>query len=87
VLHKLGHTADADSALAKAIALAGEAPALQCAEVYAQWENKPKALSWLETALRAHDPGLPRLKVDPLLDPLRNDPRFQAIERELKFPD
>jgi hypothetical protein len=27
------------------------------------------------------------LKTDPLMDPLRNEPRFQAIERELKFPD
>jgi hypothetical protein len=27
------------------------------------------------------------LKAEPLLDPLRKEPRFQAIERELKFPD
>jgi hypothetical protein len=26
------------------------------------------------------------LKTDPLMDPLRKEPRFQAIERELKFP-
>ena len=32
------------------------------------------------------DPGLVTLRTDPLLDPLRNEPRFQAIERQLKFP-
>jgi hypothetical protein len=40
----------------------------------------------LETAFRLRDPGLETIKVDPLLDPLRNDPRFQAIEKALKFP-
>ncbi len=46
----------------------------------------PKALEWLETALRLRDGGLAWLRVDPLLDPLRNQPRFQAIERALRFP-
>jgi len=27
------------------------------------------------------------VKTDPLLDPLRKEPRFQAIERALRFPD
>ena len=27
------------------------------------------------------------LKTDSLMDSLRKEPRFQAIERELKFPD
>jgi hypothetical protein len=27
------------------------------------------------------------LKTDPLMDPLRQEPRFQAVMRELKFPD
>jgi hypothetical protein len=35
----------------------------------------------------ARDPGPVYLKTDPLLDPLRKEPRFQAIERELKFPN
>jgi hypothetical protein len=34
-----------------------------------------------------HDSGLGRLRADPLLDPLRQERRFQAIERELKFPE
>jgi hypothetical protein len=36
--------------------------------------------------MRLRDPGLVLLKTDPLMDPLRNEPRFQAIERQLKFP-
>ena len=31
---------------------------------------------------RMRDPGLELLKTDPLLDPLRKEPRFQAIERD-----
>jgi hypothetical protein len=37
--------------------------------------------------MRLRDPGSPNLKCDSLLDPLRNEQRFQAIERELKFPE
>ena len=45
-----------------------------------------KALEWLERAARMHDLDLVYLKVEADLDPLRNEPRFQTIERELKFP-
>jgi len=37
--------------------------------------------------MRRRDPTLEDIKVSRLLDPLRNEPRFQAIERELKFPN
>jgi hypothetical protein len=33
------------------------------------------------------DDGLVDMKADPLLDPLRKEPRFQAVERALMFPD
>jgi hypothetical protein len=26
-------------------------------------------------------------RTDPLIDPLRKEPRYQAIERNMKFPD
>ena len=42
---------------------------------------------WLETALRLRDAGLENLKTDSLMDPLRQEPRFQAVVRELKFPN
>jgi hypothetical protein len=72
--------------LAKLQAARGEDAAYQCAEIYAQWSNLAESLHWLDIAVRLHDSGLVLLKVDPLLDPLRNEPRFQAIERQLKFP-
>jgi hypothetical protein len=63
----------------------GDAEAIQFAGIYAQWGNSPTALKWLETAYRTHDPGLLALETEPMLDPLREDPRFKAIERKLKF--
>jgi tetratricopeptide (TPR) repeat protein len=87
IYEKLGRRADAEAELAKLKAALGDSAAYQCATIYAQWGNRAKALEWLETALRLRDPGLVYLKTDPLLDPLRKEPRFQAIERELKFPD
>jgi TolB-like protein/Tfp pilus assembly protein PilF len=83
---KLGRHADAEAELAKLKASMGEASAYQYAEIYAQWGNRAQALEWLETALRLRDSGLIYVKTDPLLDPLRKEPRFQAIERDLKFP-
>jgi hypothetical protein len=37
--------------------------------------------------MRNRDPYLAYTKVSFFFDPLRNEPRFQAIERALKFPD
>jgi TolB-like protein/DNA-binding winged helix-turn-helix (wHTH) protein/Flp pilus assembly protein TadD len=84
---RLGRHADAEAALAREKALEGDTGAVDYAVTYAQWGNIPKALSWLDTALRLVDPELRRVKTEPLLDPLRKEPRFQAVERALKFPN
>jgi TolB-like protein/DNA-binding winged helix-turn-helix (wHTH) protein len=82
---KLGRHADAEAILAKIRASYGDAPAWWYSLMYAQRGDTARALDWLEAAMRTRDPFLD-LK-DPLLDPLRKEPRFQAIERALKFPD
>jgi tetratricopeptide (TPR) repeat protein len=84
--HKLGRQADAETALARFKALEGNGGAYGYATIYAQWGNTGEALTWLETALQLRDPQLIDLKTEPLLDPLRKEPRFQAVMRELKFP-
>jgi tetratricopeptide (TPR) repeat protein len=86
IYDKLGLHADAEAALSKIKAALGDNAAYQYGTIYAQWGNQAKALEGLETALRLRDSGLENLKIDPLLNPLRKEPRFQAIERELKFP-
>jgi hypothetical protein len=82
---KLGRHADAETMLAKIRASSGDAPAWWYSQMYAQWGDTSRALDWLEAATRTRDLWLD-LK-HPLVDPLRKEPRFQAIERELKFPD
>jgi tetratricopeptide (TPR) repeat protein len=84
---KLGRRADAEVVLAKLKGALGDAFPYDCAAIYAQWGNSSKALNWLDTALRLRDGDLMRLKADPLMDPLRKEPRFQAVMRQLKFPN
>jgi TolB-like protein/Tfp pilus assembly protein PilF len=83
---KLGRHADAEAMLRKIRASQGDADAVLYAMIYAQWGSTAKALEWLDTAVRLRVPDLEAMKASPALDPLRKDPRFQAIERELKFP-
>jgi len=87
VYEKLGRHAAAQAELTKWQARFADAGAYQDSTIYAQWGNTDKALEWLATAMRVPDQGLTFLKTDPLMDPLRKEPRFQAIERALKFPN
>jgi DNA-binding winged helix-turn-helix (wHTH) protein/TolB-like protein/Tfp pilus assembly protein PilF len=47
--------------------------------VYLFLKERDKALEELNEALERHDMNVSSLKVDPLLDPLRGDPRFHAL--------
>ena len=84
---RLGRKADAESLLSNARKQYGDSGAYTYARIYSQWGQIDKALEWLDAAMRLRDSDLVGLKTDPLMDPLRKEPQFQAIERELKFTD
>jgi hypothetical protein len=54
--------------------------------VYAGLGEKDQAFEWLGKAFGEGDMGMLFLKIDPPLDPLRSDPRFQDLLRRMNFP-
>src|SRR5262249_2224867 len=55
------------------------------ARIHARLGERDKALEWLQQAYDIHSDQLVLLKVDPLLDPLRSDARFQDLLRRVGF--
>ena len=53
------------------------------ARIYAGLGDKDQAFAWLEKAYEERSTGLYWLKVDPIWDPLRSDPRFNDLLRRI----
>jgi tetratricopeptide (TPR) repeat protein len=53
---------------------------------YAGLGDKDEAFAWLEKAYEEHRGRLAWLHVDPLLEPLRSDPRFADLVRRVGLP-
>jgi TolB-like protein/DNA-binding winged helix-turn-helix (wHTH) protein/tetratricopeptide (TPR) repeat protein len=49
--------------------------------------HREEALRWLEKAYDQHSSGIVTLKVEPIYDPVRSDPRFTEIIRKMQFPE
>jgi len=45
-----------------------------------------RTLTWLEKGYEIHDPSMPYLGQWPMLDPLRSEPRFQALLKKINLP-
>ena len=56
------------------------------ARVYTGLKEREQAFAWLEKAYEARDESLTWLKVDPVMESLRLDPRFADLLRRLGLP-
>ena len=55
--------------------------------VYLGLGDRAKFFEWFEKSYRERSALMVRLKVEPMLDPVRSDPRFQVFLKRMKFPD
>ena len=86
VYHALGRQQDSDAALAKLIARHQEQGAFQIALIYAYRKELDKAFAWLDRAYQQRDAAMVVLKVHPLLENVRQDPRYQELLRKMNLP-
>jgi tetratricopeptide (TPR) repeat protein len=86
VLWRLGRIEEAEAFLARLSEEEDqEFATVQRADIYAQRGDAELAIKNLNLALAYGDPGLTQSLVDPLLDPLRDDPRFAELMTKIGF--
>src|SRR5688572_22908128 len=83
---KLGRDGEA-AAQVKELKKTGDNSAYQFAQISAQRGELDEAIRWLNVARRVRDPGVFRSRVDQLLDPLREDPRYETYLREMNLSE
>ena len=57
------------------------------ASIYVALGEKDKAFAELEQSFDDRDYFLPRIKLDPFMDPLRDDPRFKDLLKRMGLPE
>ena len=57
------------------------------ATLFAELGEKDKAFAMLNEALETKDQHTAQMRVDPFMDPLRNDPRFKEVLKKAGFPE
>ena len=57
------------------------------ASIYAALGDKDKAFAELEKSFENKDCFLPRIKLDPFMNPLRDDPRFKDLLKRMNLPE
>jgi TolB-like protein/tetratricopeptide (TPR) repeat protein len=84
--HMLGKIKEGENELKIFRSITADSEPVRCADIYAQWGNARAALRWLTRAETRRDSELTTLRVDWMLDPIRNEPQFKVIEARMHFP-
>jgi serine/threonine-protein kinase len=87
VEHTLGHASESEQALDTLKTKYTAGSAFQVATVYAWRGEKDHAFEWLDRAYDQHDSGMSRLRYDPTLATLHDDPRFAALVKKMGFAE
>ena len=84
--YQLGRRREADSILAELTAQDQAHFAFQIAEIDAFRGETDQAFQWLERAYAQRDGGIPGTKMDPWLNNLRSDPRYNVFLAKVRLP-
>jgi adenylate cyclase len=87
VEHTLGHAPESEQALEALKTKYAAGSSFQIAAVYAWRGEKDHAFEWLDRAYDQHDAGMPRLRYDPTLASLHDDPRFAELVKKMGFAE
>jgi TolB-like protein len=85
--HAQGRQAEAEAEVQTLMAQYGHHAAYQVAQVYAYFGDVEAGYAWLEKAYEQRDSGMCLSRVDPLLDSLQGDARWQPFLRKMKLAD
>jgi serine/threonine protein kinase/tetratricopeptide (TPR) repeat protein len=71
----------------KSLSRSSHVPPITMAYIYVGLDEKDQAIQWLEKGYELRQYEMTEIKLDPIWDPLRSDPRFQDLVRRMNFPD
>jgi DNA-binding winged helix-turn-helix (wHTH) protein/TolB-like protein/Tfp pilus assembly protein PilF len=80
-----GRRAEAERVLDAALHRTGKPSNAAIAFIYAGMDDKEHALDWLEKGYQDRDNIVTHLKVEPLFDNLRSEPRFKELLRRMRL--
>lgn len=87
IYHALGRDDESGTALSNLTSGFADNAAIVIAQAHAYRSEIDQAFEWLDRAFEQHEPLVPFVKTDPLLNNLRSDPRFADFLERLDLAD